>query len=365
MRSFYLMNKSEMVLQFGIDKTLVGLNYIFQKQGSGILPVGFRDLASWLSSRFILSHRRPVMDLFSSLGITDLDDYLDITNCISVNDTYWVKGVGSNKVWDNVSPYRNGLNRFISEYSFNGSFSGSRQISSSPDFSTDGTFPKCWRKRNGVLELCKAGTEGYSNAGLEPYSEVFAYQLASYLGFDSVKYSLGTCHGKLVSLCSNMCNEDVGLVPLSDIMGVSSVNFEDVLTFVKVNIPDSYKHLINMLVLDTLICNVDRHLGNIGVFVDNRSQKVLSLSKIYDNNLSCIPYYVRSDDLIEYLESLLSKDGRSFNALYCLLKSSYASSLCRKAINFRFKPLNEAKADCRLKILNAMLKYRIRENLSI
>ena len=45
-----------------------------------------------------------------------------------------------------------------------------------------------------------------------------------------------------------------------------------------------------MLVLDALTFQLDRHMGNYGVLVDNASQKILGMAPVFDLNLACLPY---------------------------------------------------------------------------
>ena len=38
-----------------------------------------------------------------------------------------------------------------------------------------------------------------------------------------------------------------------------------------------------MMVFDALICNVDRHLNNFGVLVDNRTNKIKCMAPLFDH----------------------------------------------------------------------------------
>ncbi|MGN1135771.1 MAG: hypothetical protein ACI4SF_06080 [Oscillospiraceae bacterium] len=41
-----------------------------------------------------------------------------------------------------------------------------------------------------------------------------------------------------------------------------------------------------MCVFDSLILNIDRHLGNFGVLADNNTMKVIRMASVFDNNRS-------------------------------------------------------------------------------
>lgn len=358
---FSFMNKDIEIFKFNSVKDFGGT--VFLTEGrllNGVLPLGFTDLNDWIKSRYILNYRYQVEELLGRLGIVDLDAIISITNCVSLNDTYWVKPEGSNIQWSNVSPYRNSLNKVVSMYSFDGTIEG-KNITSSPDFSTDGTFPKCWRRNNGKIYMYKAGTTGAYNAGYEPYSEVFACQLAKYLGMNAVEYTLGHYRGMDVSICECMCTEEVGLVQLRKYISNRRMSYEDL----KLGYSDLFKSLSDMFLLDILTCNVDRHYGNVGLFVENDTQNILGVSKIYDNNLSCIPYYCDDTNLIEYINSLRCSDRSTFIELFRLIENPVIRGKLRKAISFRFKPIGNKRADKRVSILNKMLKYQIERCLNV
>lgn len=355
---FYLMNKDNIVVYFNVVRTPLGVNYNILGDVIGALPRDLKDISDWIKSRYILSHRADISALFTQLGIVNIEDYIEITNCISLNDTFWVKSADSNKNWNSVSPYRNSLNKTISEFSFTGGKVNGKYITGSPDFSTGGNFPKCWKKVNGGIYLYKAGTSGASNAGLEPFSEVFAYQLGKYLGLDCLEYKYSYYKNTCVSTCRNMCNEDIGLISFRDLIWDSITDYNKVFNYVKNNKVEMQK-VIDMLFLDSLLCNVDRHFGNISFYVNNATQRIVGMSSIYDNNLSCIPYYTENEDLIYYINDIRAKDGRTFDELYDMIKCKRTRKLLQEAGKFKFKKIGVPKADARVPILNRMLEYRI------
>ena len=45
---------------------------------------------------------------------------------------------------------------------------------SSPEFTTNGMLPKCWRRMENKIYLYKGATSGAANTGMEPYSELYS-----------------------------------------------------------------------------------------------------------------------------------------------------------------------------------------------
>ncbi len=365
------MNKDITVCTFFITTSEYGMSCnvikIFRKD---LMPHDLRNIQEWVKSRYIILNRCGIRSFLKQIDVTRLEDFVSITNCVSLKDTYWVKGENSRKLWKSVSPYGNPLNKVIADYSFDREISG-KFITGSPDFATDGTFPKCWKRVNGVLQLYKAGSSGACDAGNEPYSEVYASMVSDMLGICHVKYTLGTyrdrvvskcdcsssgacdagnepysevyasmvsdmlgiCHVKytlgtyrdrVVSKCDCMCSEDIGFISYRDYTGDRSEDFSSLLRkFSKFRY--DYR-LVDMLLLDYLLCNVNRHYGNFGFLVNNDTNKIVGLSPTFNNNLSCIPYYMADERLEYYIDNIRAKDGRTWNELFNLINSKYVRS---------------------------------------
>lgn len=354
-KGFYLMNKDNIVLEFALYRDTFGVSYTQVGPIRDTLPIGLVDFSDWIRSRFAISTRLNITDLFSRFGIINIEDYIQATNCIAVTDTYWVKPVDSKKTWNSVSPYRNSLNKVISEFALTGVSTLNGSITGSPDLSTNGHYRKCWKKEGGDLYMYKTGSTGASNTGNEPFSEVFAYQLASYLGIKCTKYVHKKYKGVDVSVCKNMCTEDTGLVSFDKIINSKSTDYAKLLQY------DTSCEVIAMLVLDSLLCNRDRLFENIGYTVWNDTQEVMGLAPIYDNNLSCLPYCVSDKSIEEFISSIRLQTGITFNDLYKMVKCKYSASLISRAKSFSFKPIGVAKADKRIPLLNKMLKFRVNE----
>lgn len=355
-KEFLLLNKDTPVLVFSISSGEFGENYnVRYVLNRGLIPKDLRDLRDWLDKRYILSHRHSIKVFFNVLGISSMSDFIKITNCISLKDTYWVKVISSKLHWDNVSPYKNPLNKAIADYSFERTFGGKR-ISGSPDFSTDGNFPKCWKKTASGLYLYKAGSSGACNAGNEPYSEVYAYNIAKELGIKTVAYELGEYKGKLITRCKCITSERVGLISYKDLYNMHYCDFEVLLSRASSEIEQKY--LIDMLLLDYITCNVDRHYGNIGLLLDNDKNEVLGYSPLYDHNLSCLPYYLEDESLDYYISDIRAKDGRTWEELYRLIDCKYVRDKVK-----RLKGKTFSIGSKRDKVVNKMIETQVKRVL--
>ena len=84
----------------------------------------------------------------------------------------------------------------------------------------------------------------------------------------------------------------------------------------------SKEQIRDMLLLDYVTCNVDRHYGNIGVFIENDTNIILGFAPLFDHNMSCLPYCMENDTE-DYISNTCAKDGRTWKELYCLIDSPY------------------------------------------
>lgn len=131
--------------------------------------------------------------ILAQAGITDDSTFciLDVCLGLSVNDAYWVTSAGFEGTWANYNLFDNDLDEALALVAYTGfTTSQKHKAGLSTEWTTNGQFPKAWRRVNGTLMLYKGGTEGYANAGMEPYSEFFTAQAAQAFDIEHVHHSL-------------------------------------------------------------------------------------------------------------------------------------------------------------------------------
>ena len=85
---------------------------------------------------------------------------------------------------------------------------------------------------------------------------------------------------------------------------------EDVLAFCDAHGGD--ESFREMIVMDAVMANVDRHAGNYGFLVDNDTGEILRMAPLFDQNMACLPVMMEHDDFDEYLSMIGPKIGASF-----------------------------------------------------
>ena len=159
-------------------------------------------------------------------------DVISACKGLSLNDAYWIVSAEDNIEWSKANLYSNRISRVLARIAFTGYGSNERSsLGSSPEFTTNGILPKCWRRVNGKIILYKGGTSGASNTGNEPYSEGYAYLIGAAMGADVVPYQLSKWKGMLCSTCELFTDEETAFVPIGRLVktgGMKAVTDIDV-----------------------------------------------------------------------------------------------------------------------------------------
>ena len=224
------------------------------------LPAGKFEINDWLEDRKAYKHNHHLKRLMVDCGCDTVEGFLRITHAASINDSYWVKKEGEEISWEDISFYRNEFNGVVSRLAFEGlGLYGMQMSSTSPELTTDGSFCKCWRREKGEIYLYKRGMSGAGNVGLEPYCEALASELIQQADPGSVAYSVVRLHKETATKCRAFTDETIGFVPLRRLIS-RSISLDGLLRYFEgLGCREAFQR---MLVLDAVIFNVDRHLGN-------------------------------------------------------------------------------------------------------
>ena len=211
-------------------------------------------------------------------------------------------------MFENYNLYENQFSRVLALMAFTGYGSQLRSsFHSSPEFTTNGMLPKCWRRVDGKILLYKGGTVGFSNAGNEPYSEYYAYQIAETLGVHAIPYGLSRWKGVLCSTCELFTSKNVSFIPVGNL--VTAGGSMRVTEYYE-SLGEPYvSALSDMFVFDSVICNTECHFGNFGFLIDSFSNKISSPAPLFDHGNSLFSLATKKDlasedSLTEYADSL-------------------------------------------------------------
>lgn len=375
---FYLKQYDTVLLSFEIlEDPLEGQKcriHEIDEAHANLLPVGLKKtdegLMSWLRSRIIPKNREYVDALLAKSGLShnDTKGILQVCRGLSLNDSYWVVEEGFNGKYADYNLYEHDFVKALSLIAYTGYGSSSRAkgFSSSPEFTTTGMLRKGWRRLGGKVLLYKGGTSGAANTGNEPYSEFYAAQVAERMGIRHVSYGLSMWKGCMCSTCELFCDIDHSFVPIYRFM--DKCTLRTVADYLRSLGGSYYDCFADMLVFDALICNEDRHFGNFGLMVDNKTNQPYAFAPLFDHGLSLFNYAMPDDmkTLDEYAKTRSSAYGVPFDNIVREFISPRQKEQLRKMIGFRFEkhPRYNLSAD-RLKAIEKTMQNRAQAFLSI
>lgn len=271
-----------------------------EQEALPLLPLGMEasntGVARWLRSRKIPRNRAFIHSFLARLGLSPNATLaiMDVSKGLSLNDSYWVVRSDFTQSFAQCNLYDNKFSELLAHMAFTGEGSAVRgPVASSPEFTTNGMLPKCWRRLSGKICLYKGGTEGASNTGNEPYSEYYAWQVAQLLGVNAIPYTLTRWKETLCSRCELFTSKESGFVPVGQI--VQSGGMQAVINHYAGLGQECRSALEDMFVLDAVIGNTDRHLGNFGFLVASESNRLTGPVPFFDHGNSLFNFAAQAE----------------------------------------------------------------------
>ena len=241
-------------------------------------------LMDFFRHRTLSVKRANAKKIFNALNISQEPDsnetlqLMILCKALSVCDDYWITN-NPNDRWENVNVRDNPLHKTIQQVALKGSSSKITITGEfrTPELTSQGAYAKTWIREKDGLYLCKASSKG----GKESITEVEISNLLDYTNVPHVKYFSAVQCGVKVCKCKNLCTDKYSIVSSGDVYRWCNRKKEDFNDFVlKVDSENFYK----MAIVDYLISNSDRHMGNWGFFMDNDNGELLGLHPLFDHN---------------------------------------------------------------------------------
>ena len=374
---YWLKLYDEKLLRFRYDVTgLTGKTEILwiDEDRKHLLPIDLElndeGIMKWLSHRVIPKNREMVGRILNSLGlnINNLKGIIDVCMGLSLNDSYWVPQVDFDGTFQEYNLYENPFTAALSLVAYTGYGAVIDKFRTSPELTTNGMLRKAWSfSQTKGIWLYKGGTEGFANAGNEPFCEYYASQVAQRMGLNAVPYELVRWHGTISSRCKLFTDIDTSYVPIGRVVKAGGI--DACLDYYKSLGDNFYQELASMLVFDAVILNEDRHFGNFGLLRNNHTGEFISPAPIFDNGLSLLCYGMKSDfenDFVNYVNDRTNPYGpdRQFIPLAKSVMGPIQKEQLRRLIGFKFQEADYANfPSWRTEALEKLIQERVAEML--
>lgn len=297
---YTLMHKNIAVADIDIDEALGGITKIRNIISKEHLPVGIvrmqRDdevvdryaFNQWWTGRSIPASRMGVMDALDTLNVYSTK--LLLTKCLglSLSDHYWIKPYDSNISWADINFFDNSFSDDIGDVLFGTNTKDADFDFLSPDNTSDGNLQKRWKIIDGKRCLLKSGSAPFRQ---QPFNEVIATIIMKRLGIEHIPYTVTWIDDKPYSVCEDFVTKNTELISAWRVLQLRQ----------KANHESAYLHYVNichdlgidivpaldqMIVLDYVIANEDRHFNNFGLLRDPETLEWIGAAPVYDSGTS-------------------------------------------------------------------------------
>ena len=273
----------------------------------------YDDLDGWIEGRAIDRHRTNSRILKKVLRLTDSSDAAAVlrAHAATITDNYWLKSAEESSL--TYADIRFSEDTFA-EIALTGRFSSySKDYSDeqirhgSPELTNIGSYEKCWRILDRSWWLFK------SESAEERFSELLISALGARLGFPMAEYLPDGDFVKTRDFTEGRYNFE----PAKAIVGDNeeyAFNY-DRLTALE---PSLGKQYLDILFMDGLCYNMDRHTENYGILRERDTGRIVRMAPNFDNNIALISRGYGGEPsrtntlLISMFEDLLKQKGISY-----------------------------------------------------
>lgn len=295
---YILMHKRRPVVQVELDQAGGYIRDIGRIYAPEHVPVGIgvkngridrAELSRWWHRRAIPATRAGLREALDAIGIDSPEYLLEKCYGLSLSDQYWMQPEASGLTWDEVNFFENDFSEDVGNILLGHMSSAGSLSLMSPDNSSDGWLRKKWSIFREKRVLLKGGSGVYRQ---EPYNKVIACAIMKRLGISHVSYSLVSQRGGIYCLCPDFVTQDQDFITAADLMRgkkqpyhLSAYQF-----FIRIcrelGLESAQLFMDQMLTLDFLVANEDRHTGNFGVIRDAQTLKYIRMAPVYDSGTS-------------------------------------------------------------------------------
>ena len=302
---YILMHKNVEVLSFELSSK----NYIDK-----IIDIYNMEHLPFSTSKDIKLNQKTINEWWLDRSIpVSRDDYSNITNnlpndsslslvvkshALSLNDQYWIKKDNEKIDYDDISFFSNKYSTDVGDIIVGIKNSGNGINYYSPDSTSNGNLKKRWQNINGKNYLLKAGSRPNQ---YEIFNEIIASKVMSMLNIEHVDYKFVVDNNHIYCASLNFISYNEDFVTAYQLKNSKKQRndislYNHLLSIYKDIGIYNYQLVIDqMLFVDYILGNTDRHLNNFGVIRDAKTLEFLRAAPIYDTG-SCLGFNLTDEE---------------------------------------------------------------------
>lgn len=307
------MHKNIEVVNIELDETTGSILNVKNQISIEHLPVGVHlkngvinrsELNHWWHYRSIPASRAGIDELLRSMNIFTPKKLMTHCMGLSLSDQYWIKPANSDLRWEDINFFENPFSEDMGNLLFGDIEPDASLNLCSPDNTLDGELRKRWKIIDGKRCLIKAGVEPFYQ---QPINEVIASNIMQRLDIPHVNYNLIWRKNKPFSVCEDFVTPDTELVSAHRVMEIKfrANHQNEYMHFTSLceenGISDIKHSMDQMIVLDYIIANEDRHFNNFGIIRNADTLEWLGAAPVFDSGSSLAykrPAHLLNDDIM-------------------------------------------------------------------
>lgn len=241
----------------------------------------------WCATRVLTLDRKYAKEILNSIGmrqaVTDRERAQIALSyrCASLTDVFWVRQKGEEITFEKINLYNNHLKNTFIDISLRGKQYTADNHELAKDLSTNGCFPKAWKREEEGFILLKDGGEDAVER------ELLASRICQCFDVSQVIYKKSYFAHEKVTKSENITSLETSIASMEAFEIYAQNHDRDVKEYILSL--DSHNYYM-MNIMDYLVGNTDRHWGNWGVLVDTKNNKPISLHKLMDFNRAFYAY---------------------------------------------------------------------------
>ena len=268
------------------------------------------QLHAWLQGRGLPDSRKDKDTVKKQFNVEELQTLTMQAGGRNLTDHYWFHRTDKTLVWKNINYFENTFDIVMEKGGAAPGIDRSVQRQS-PNVCVDGSIEKRWIIEDGKRFLLKSSR--YKRMQ-EPFNEMIASMILDEYKIKHVGYKLRRTKDFIpYSICECMCDANTEFLNAQWIIQKEPQGMKDMYAHFldickKYGIPDVKERMDEMMWLDFIIGNEDRHRGNFGILRNSDTLKWISIVPIFDNGNSL--FFDKSDD--EITENGIDSLGKAF-----------------------------------------------------
>jgi len=278
------------------------------------IPIGLENqnlnvnnVNEWFFDRAIPQKREGLSNILNATDTKNNMELLVKNLGLGLIDNYWIKKEDSDLLWENVNFFDNSFSNEVNGVYLNRSDKLNEEIKDkiNPNNASSGMLPKGWICADNKRFLIK-GSELQNEQ--EPYNEEIISKWLDLLKVEHVEYEVKIIDKRPYSICELMLNENEELVHAYHVSRIKQKDnkvsyYEHYIDCCReLGLKDNIrKDIDNMILIDYMSANTDRHWNNFGIIRDSNTLKAKRLAPLYDNGASLfakIPvFYIKEENI--------------------------------------------------------------------